>query len=54
MDKIMDIKKNVSLIKYKLHRFSFVKGFNERKIHKSEHFGRILLDLQRIYYSRKR
>ena len=46
--------KNVSLIKYKLHRFSFVKGFNERKIHKSEHFGRILLDLQRIYYSRKR
>lgn len=45
--------KNVSLIKYKLHRFSFVKGFNERKIHKSEHFGRILLDLQRIYYSRK-
>ena len=47
-------KKNVSLIKYKLHRFSFVKGFNERKIHKSEHFGRILLDLQRIYYSRKR
>lgn len=45
--------KNVSLIKYKLHSYSFVKGFNERKIHKSEHFGRILLDLQRIYYSRK-
>ena len=46
--------KNVSLIKNKLHSYSFVKGFNERKIHKSEHFGRILLDLQRIYYSRTR
>lgn len=44
--------KNVSLIKKKLHGYSFVKGFNERKIHKNEHFGRILLDLQRIYYSR--
>ena len=46
--------KNVSLIKERLHSYSFVKGFNERKIHKSEHFGRILLDLQRIYYSRIR
>lgn len=46
--------KNVSLIKKKLHSYSFVKGFNKRKIHKSEHFGRILLDLQRIYYSRTR
>lgn len=46
--------KNVTLIKNKLHSYSFVKGFNERKIHKSEHFGRILLDLQRIYYSRTR
>lgn len=44
--------KNISLIKKKLHGYSFVKGFNERKIHKNEHFGRILLDLQRIYYSR--
>lgn len=45
--------KNVSVIKEKLHGFSFVKGFVERKIHKGEHFGRVLLDLQRIYYSRK-
>lgn len=45
--------KNVKQIKEKLRSFSFAKGFRERKIHKGEHYGRVLLDLQRIYYSRK-
>lgn len=46
-------KKNVDLIVSKLHGFSFVRGFKERRIHKDNCFGRVLLDLQRIYYSRK-
>ena len=46
-------KKNVDLIVSKLHDFSFARGFRERRIHKDNRFGRVLLDLQRIYYSRK-
>lgn len=46
-------KKNVDLIVSKLHGFSFARGFRERRIHKDNRFGRVLLDLQRIYYSRK-
>lgn len=45
--------KNVDLIVSKLHDFSFARGFRERRIHKDNRFGRVLLDLQRIYYSRK-
>ena len=46
-------KKNVDLIVSKLHGFSFAREFRERRIHKGNRFGRVLLDLQRIYYSRK-
>ena len=45
--------KNVDLIVSKLHDFSFARGFRERRIHKDNRYGRVLLDLQRIYYSRK-
>lgn len=45
--------KNVDLIVIKLHDFSFARGFRERRIHKDNRYGRVLLDLQRIYYSRK-
>lgn len=45
--------KNVDLIVSKLHDFSFVRGFRERRIHMDNRYGRVLLDLQRIYYSRK-
>ena len=41
--------KNVILIKQKLHSFSFVKGYEERKLHKNAHFGHVLLELQHIY-----
>lgn len=44
---------NLAKIKQKLYDLSFVKGFQERKIHKHGHFSRVLLDLQRIYNSRK-
>ena len=44
---------NLAKIKQKLYDLSFVKGFQERKIHKQGHFSRVLLDLQRIYNSRK-
>lgn len=45
--------KNVDLIVSKLHDFSFARGFRERRIHMDNRYGRVLLDLQRIYYSRK-
>lgn len=45
--------KNVDLIVSKLHDFSFARGFRERRIHKDNRYGRVLLELQRIYYSRK-
>lgn len=41
--------KNVILIKQKLHSFSFVKGYEKRKLHKNAHFGHVLLELQHIY-----
>lgn len=43
--------KNVFLIKQKLHSFSFVKGYEERKLHKNVRFGHVLLDLQRICHA---
>lgn len=43
--------KNLTLIKHNLHKFSFKVGYNERKLHKNGHFGRVLLDLQHIYHS---
>lgn len=42
--------KNVDLIVSKLHDFSFARGFRERRIHMDNRYGRVLLDLQRIYY----
>lgn len=43
--------KNLTLIKQRLHDFSFKRGYTERKLHKERHFGRVLLDLQHIYHS---
>lgn len=43
--------KNVFLIKQKLHSFSFVKGYEERKLHKNARFGHVLLELQHIYHA---
>lgn len=45
--------KNVSLIKERLHEFSFEKGFHDRKLHKGTRFGQVLLGLQHIYRSIK-
>ena len=39
--------KNVDLIVSKLHDFSFARGFRERRIHKDNRYGRVLLDLQK-------
>ena len=43
--------KNVFLIKQKLHSFSFVKGYEERKLHKNARFGHVLLELRHIYHA---
>lgn len=43
--------KNVSLVKERLHEFSFEKGFHDRKLHKGTRFGQVLLGLQHIYRS---
>lgn len=43
---------NMIQIRNKLHEFSFIRGFRERKVYKKGYYSRTLTDLQHIYFSR--
>lgn len=43
--------KNIALIKKMISNFSFIKGFENRKLHKTARYSKILSDLQKLYLS---